>query len=122
MESSPAEKGLGVSVDGKLPVSQQRALAAQKGSRVLGCIQSSVGSRAREGIRPLCSGETPPGVLCPALGAPTSEGHGPARRHSARFFDVLTAQLGLGPERIIIRFYPLEPWQIGKNRTVMTFL
>ncbi|NXS08175.1 DOPD decarboxylase, partial [Neodrepanis coruscans] len=44
------------------------------------------------------------------------------QRHSARFFDVLTAQLGLGPERIIIRFFPLEPWQIGKNRTVMTFL
>ncbi|XP_010574121.1 PREDICTED: D-dopachrome decarboxylase [Haliaeetus leucocephalus] len=44
------------------------------------------------------------------------------QRHSARFFDVLTAKLGLGPERIVIRFYPLEPWQIGKNRTVMTFL
>ncbi|NWV26161.1 DOPD decarboxylase, partial [Origma solitaria] len=44
------------------------------------------------------------------------------KQHSARFFDVLTAQLGLGQERIVIRFYPLEPWQIGKNRTVMTFL
>lgn len=42
--------------------------------------------------------------------------------HSARFFDFLTTELGLGPERIVIRFYPLEPWQIGKNRTVMTFL
>ena len=27
----------------------------------------------------LCSCETPPAVLAPALGAPTSEGHGPAR-------------------------------------------
>ncbi|XP_067163052.1 D-dopachrome decarboxylase-like [Apteryx mantelli] len=44
------------------------------------------------------------------------------RAHSARFFDFLTAELGLGAERILIRFYPLEPWQIGKNRTVMTFL
>ncbi|NWR75824.1 DOPD decarboxylase, partial [Centropus unirufus] len=44
------------------------------------------------------------------------------RRHSARFFELLTARLGLGAERIIIRFYPLEPWQIGKNGTVMTFL
>ncbi|NXN93595.1 DOPD decarboxylase, partial [Rhinopomastus cyanomelas] len=44
------------------------------------------------------------------------------REHSARFFDFLTAQLGLGAERIVIRFFPLEPWQIGKNRTVMTFL
>ncbi|XP_015498968.3 D-dopachrome decarboxylase, partial [Parus major] len=44
------------------------------------------------------------------------------KQHSARFFDVLTAKLGLGPERIVIRFFPLEPWQIGKNKTVMTFL
>ncbi|NWX84221.1 DOPD decarboxylase, partial [Nothoprocta ornata] len=44
------------------------------------------------------------------------------RAHSARFFDFLTAELGLGAERIVIRFYPLEPWQIGKNRTVMTFM
>ncbi|XP_075575003.1 D-dopachrome decarboxylase-like [Pelecanus crispus] len=44
------------------------------------------------------------------------------QRHSARFFDFLAAHLNLLPERIVIRFYPLEPWQIGKNRTVMTFL
>ncbi|XP_064024202.1 D-dopachrome decarboxylase-like [Pogoniulus pusillus] len=44
------------------------------------------------------------------------------RRHSARFFDVLTAKLGLSAERILIRFYLLEPWQIGKDRTVVTFL
>ncbi|NXR51524.1 DOPD decarboxylase, partial [Hippolais icterina] len=44
------------------------------------------------------------------------------KEHSARFFDVLTAQLGLSPERIVIRFNPVEAWQIGKNRTVMTFL
>nr|XP_025971830.1 D-dopachrome decarboxylase [Dromaius novaehollandiae] len=44
------------------------------------------------------------------------------RGHSARFFDFLTAELGLGAERILIRFYPLEPWQIGKDRTVVTFL
>ncbi|XP_028566668.1 D-dopachrome decarboxylase [Podarcis muralis] len=42
--------------------------------------------------------------------------------HSARLFDFLTKELGLGPDRINIRFYPLEPWQIGKNGTVMTFL
>ena len=79
MESSPQEKDLGVLVGGKLPVSQQRALAAQKATCVLGCTQSSVGSRARGGFSPsaLLSGD-PPAVLGPALGAPTS-GHGPAR-------------------------------------------
>ncbi|XP_003477795.1 D-dopachrome decarboxylase [Cavia porcellus] len=44
------------------------------------------------------------------------------RGHSAGFFEVLTKELALGQDRIVIRFYPLERWQIGKKGTVMTFL
>jgi len=55
IESSPEEKDLRVLVHEKLNMTWQCALTAQKASCALGCIKSSVASRAREGILALCS-------------------------------------------------------------------
>jgi len=67
LESSSAERDLGVLVDDRLTMSQQCALAAKKANDILGCVKRNVASRSREVLLPLSA---PSGVLYPVPGSP----------------------------------------------------
>ncbi|XP_056408294.1 D-dopachrome decarboxylase-B-like [Hyla sarda] len=89
---------------------------------ILGKPKDRVNATVRSGLSMMISGSSAPcaQLIISSIGVVgTAEQN---KEHSAKFFEFLTKELNLGQDRIILRFHPLEPWQIGKNGTVMTFL
>ncbi|XP_006874992.1 PREDICTED: D-dopachrome decarboxylase-like [Chrysochloris asiatica] len=105
----------------RVPAGLEKRLCAATAA-ILGKPVERVNVTVRPGLAMAVNGSTEPcaQLLVSSIGVVgTAEEN---RSHSARFFDALTKELALDQDRIIIRFFPLEPWQIGKKGTVMTFL
>lgn len=76
----------------------------------------------KSGLAMLMAGSTAPCVMLCVSAIGVTDTAEKNKEHSAKIFQFLTGELGLTEDRIVIRFYPLEPWQVGKKGTVMSFL
>jgi len=78
-ENSPEDKDLGVLADEKLNMTWQCCFHSPEGQPYPGLHQKQRGQQVEGGDSAplLCSGETPPGVLRPALEPSAQERHGP---------------------------------------------
>ncbi|XP_072839485.1 D-dopachrome decarboxylase-like [Pogona vitticeps] len=91
-------------------------------AEILGKPEERVSVSVRGGAALVVGGSAAPGALLCVSSVGVVGSAEQNKAHSARLFDFLARELRLAPDRIMIRFFPLEPWQIGKKGTVMTFL
>ncbi|KAM8819531.1 D-dopachrome decarboxylase [Rhynchonycteris naso] len=106
---------------GRVPAGLEKRLCAATAA-ILGKPENRVNVTVRSGLAMVVDGSAEPAVqlIVSSIGVvSTAEDN---RGHSSRFFEFLTKELQLSQDRIVIRFFPIEPWQIGKKGTVMTFL
>ncbi|XP_042522195.1 D-dopachrome decarboxylase-like [Dipodomys spectabilis] len=105
----------------RVPAGLEKRLCAAAAA-ILSKPEDRVICTVRPGLTMMLGGSTEPCVqlIVSSIGVVgTAEEN---RGHSAGFFEFLTKELGLDQDRIVIRFHPLDAWQIGKKGTVMTFL
>ncbi|MBN3322493.1 DOPDA protein, partial [Atractosteus spatula] len=89
---------------------------------VLGKPEDRMNLTVRAGLSMLMAGSSAPCVQVTVSAIGVVDSAEKNKQHSAKIFQFLTQELGLSEDRIVLRFCPLEPWQVGKKGTVMTFL
>ncbi|XP_015259879.1 PREDICTED: D-dopachrome decarboxylase [Cyprinodon variegatus] len=74
------------------------------------------------GLPMLMNGSCSPCVVLSVLAISVTDSAEKNKEHSAKIFSFLTKELGLTEDRIVIQFHELQPHQVGKKGTVMSFL
>ncbi|KAK2815537.1 hypothetical protein Q5P01_026004 [Channa striata] len=76
----------------------------------------------KPGLPMMISGSCSPCVMLSVSAIGVTDTADKNKEHSAKIFDFLTRELSLTEDRIVILFHALEPHQVGKKGTVMSFL
>uniref|UniRef100_A0A3Q3WND0 D-dopachrome decarboxylase n=1 Tax=Mola mola TaxID=94237 RepID=A0A3Q3WND0_MOLML len=74
------------------------------------------------GLPMLIAGSCSPCVMLSVSAIGVTDTADKNKEHSAKIFEFLTRELGLTEDRIVIAFHALQPHQVGKKGTVMSFL
>ncbi|XP_041822772.1 D-dopachrome decarboxylase [Chelmon rostratus] len=76
----------------------------------------------KPGLLMLIAGSCAPCVMLSVSAIGVTDTADKNKEHSAKIFEFLTRELGLTEDRIVIQFYAMQPHQVGKRGTVMSFL
>ncbi|XP_026158192.1 D-dopachrome decarboxylase [Mastacembelus armatus] len=89
---------------------------------VLGKPQDRMNVVVKPGLPMLMAASCSPCVMLTVSAIGVTDTADKNKEHSAKIFEFLTQELGLTEDRIVIQFLALEPHQVGKKGTVMSFL
>nr|XP_020477204.1 D-dopachrome decarboxylase-like [Monopterus albus] len=88
----------------------------------LGKPQDRMNVVVQPGLPMLMAGSCSPCVMLSVSAINVTDTAEKNKEHSAKIFEFLSRELALTEDRIVIQFHALEPHQVGKNGTVMSFL
>ncbi|CAB1441558.1 unnamed protein product [Pleuronectes platessa] len=76
----------------------------------------------KPGLPMLMAGSCSPCLMLSVSAIGVTDSAEKNKEHSAKIFEFLTRELGLTEDRIVIQFHALQPHQVGKKGTLMSFL